>query len=325
MVLLIDIKKWVAWSGLSRAFLLTALLLVLAMSGPSPAEAAEQRSFPSPEEAVKAMIDALRTNDAQVLKVIFGPESEEIVESGDPVEDQARRTRFLKMFDEKNRLVQTAEGFEIAIGNEDWPFPIPIVQTDGQWRFDTEAGRDEILARRIGKNEWGVVQFCLAYVDAQREYARKDRDGDGLLAYALKFKSDKGEHNGLYWEAKEDEEQSPLGPLAAMAQKQGYTMQSDEPAPFLGYYFRILTSQGGNAPGGAYDYLVRGKLLGGFALVAYPANYQSTGVMTFLVNHEGQVYQKDLGEKTEEVAHAIAIFDPDSSWQKVEEKIVRGQ
>lgn len=321
MVLLIDIKKLVTCPWLSRAFLLTAVLLVLAMSNPSLAATGEQRSFSSPEEAVKAMIAALRANDAQVMREIFGQDSEEIVESGDPVEDQARRTRFLKMFDEKNRLAQSDEGMEISIGNEDWPFPIPIVQSDGQWRFDTEAGRDEILARRIGRNEWGVVQFCLAYVDAQREYARKDWDGDGLLAYALKFRSDKGEHNGLYWEAKEGEEQSPLGSLAAVAQKQGYNFKGDKPEPFLGYYYRILTSQGENAPGGAYDYLVREKLLGGFALVAYPANYQSTGVMTFLVNHEGQVYQKDLGEKTEEAAQAVSLFDPDGSWQKVEGKV----
>lgn len=324
MQLLIDRCKWIAWSGPSRAFFHAVLLLALALPGPSRA-ATTQRSFSSPEEAVKVLIDALKVNDVPALQGIFGPGSEELVESGDPVVDKERRAQFVELYQKKNKLTQIAQGMELSIGNEDWPFPIQIVQRDGQWQFDTEAGRDEILARRIGKNELGAIQFCMAYVDAQREYARMDRDGDGLLTYATKFRSDQGQYNGLYWEAKDGEEQSPLGPLAAAAQKQGYSAQKDEPAPYLGYYYQILTGQGENAPGGAYDYLVQGKLLGGFALVAYPANYHSTGVMTFMVNHEGQVYQKDLGEKTEEVAQAIATFDPDSSWQKVEEKIVRGQ
>lgn len=323
MVLESNTKKREAWFGHFRVFLLAAVFLVWAMSGQVRAATGEQRAFPSAEEAVKALVEALKANDLQALGAIFGPESEELIESGDPVEDQARRSHFVKLYEEKNSLTQSGQGMEISIGNEDWPFPIPVVQKDGQWYFDTEAGRDEILARRIGKNEWYAIQFCLAYVDAQREYASRDRDGDGLLTYALKFRSDQGKHNGLYWEAKEGEDQSPLGELAAAAQKQGYSAQNDEPAPFFGYYYRILTGQGGNAQGGAYDYLVREKLLGGFALVAYPANYQSTGVMTFVVNHGGQVYQKDLGEKTEEAAQAITLFDPDSSWQKVEEKIVR--
>lgn len=320
MLLLIDRCKWITWSGLSRAFLHAVLLLALVLPGASGAATA-QRSFSSPEEAVKVLIEALKINDVPALQGIFGPGSEELVESGDPVADKERRLQFVELYQEKNNLTQSAQGMELSIGNEDWPFPIPIVQRDGQWQFDTEAGRDEILARRIGKNELGAIQFCMAYVDAQREYASRDRDGDGLLTYAAKFRSDQGQHNGLYWEAKEGEEQSPLGPLAAAAQKQGYSAQSVEPAPYLGYYYRILTGQGENAPGGAYDYLVREKLLGGFALVAYPANYKSTGVMTFIVNHGGQVYQKDLGEKTEEAAQAITLFDPDNSWEKVKENL----
>jgi hypothetical protein len=321
-MVLFDNNKWLDWSALPRTFLLAALLLALALPVFSLA-ATTQRSFPSPEEAVKALIEALRVNDLQALQGIFGPDSEELIESGDPVADKERRAQFVKLYEEKNSLTQSGQGMEISIGNEEWPFPIPVVQKDGQWYFDTEAGRDEILARRIGKNELSAIQFCLAYVDAQREYASRDRDGDGLLTYALKFRSDEGQYNGLYWPAKEGEELSPLGELAATAQKQGYSGKPNTPAPYLGYYYRILTSQGANAQGGAYDYLVREKLLGGFALVAYPANYQSTGVMTFIVNHTGQVYQKDLGETTEEAVQAMTLFDPDSSWQKVEEKIVQ--
>ena len=199
----------------------------------------------------------------QALQGIFGPDSEELIESGDPVADKERRAQFVKLYEEKNSLTQSGQGMEISIGNEEWPFPIPVVQKDGQWYFDTEAGLDEILARRIGKNELSAIQFCLAYVDAQREYASKDRDGDGLLTYALKFRSDKGKHNGLYWQAKEGEELSPLGELAATAQKQGYSAERTNLHPILGYYYRILTSQGANAQGGAYDYLVRGKCWAG--------------------------------------------------------------
>jgi len=311
--------------SLLRSILLIATLALLTLPTRSLAETG-QRSFATPEEAVKSLVDALRVNDLNDLKNIFGPDSAELVESGDPVEDQARREKFVNLYDEKNSLAQAGEGMELSIGKEDWPFPIPLVQKDGKWQFDTAAGKDEILARRIGKNEWGAVQFSLAFVDAQREYASKDRDSDGLLGYALKFKSDPGQHNGLYWEAKEGEEQSPLGELAARAEQHGYSAEkSSAPAPFLGYYFRILTGQGTNAPGGAYDYLVRDKLLGGFALIAYPANYQSTGVMTFLVNHEGQVYEKDLGEKTQEAAQAVTLFDPDGTWHKVDEQLTRAQ
>lgn len=320
MMMVCDGYKWISWSGLSRVLLFAAVLTVLALQDSSLAATA-QRSFPSAEEAVKALIEALKDNDVQVLQGIFGPDSEELIESGDPVADKERRVQFVRLYEEKNSLTSADKGMELAIGNEEWPFPIPVVQQDGQWRFDTAAGQDELLARRIGKNELNVIQFCQALVDAQREYASKDRDGDGLLTYAPKFRSDEGQQNGLYWKAKEGEEQSPLGELAATAQMQGYSGKQDKPAPYLGYYYRILTGQGASAQGGAYDYLVRDKLLGGFALVAYPANYLSTGVMTFIVNHAGQVYQKDLGEKTEEEAQAITLFDPNSSWRKVEEKV----
>ena len=202
---------------------------------------------------------------------------------------------------EKNRLeAESAEKVVLYLGNEDWPFPIPIVKKNALWHFDAKEGRDEILARRIGKNELSAIQVCLAYVDAQREYAIEDRDGDGLAEYAQKFWSDPGKKNGLYWKTSDGEKPSPLGPLAAEANKQGYTRKEGKPVPYHGYYYRILKAQGKNAPGGAYDYMVKGKMIGGFALVAYPAKYASSGIMTFIVNHDGVVYQKDLGTKTAE-------------------------
>jgi hypothetical protein len=256
----------------------------------------------------------------KALEATFGPGSKDLVTSGDPVADQTGRERFLQLYDEKNRLEQTPDKAVLYVGNLDWPSPIPIVKKDGVWRFDAKEGKEEILARRIGKNELSAIQFCLAYVDAQREYALKDRDANGLLEYAQKFKSDPGKKNGLYWEAKEGEPQSPLGPLAAAAQKQGYTFKGGKPIPYLGYYYRILKGQGKNAPGGTYDYVVQGKMIGGFALVAYPAKYGSSGIMTFIVNQDGVVYQKNLGSDTENEAQAMKLFDPDSTWKKVEEK-----
>ncbi len=320
MVLKINKAKKESWLKGCGAILLSAMFLALVVGDPSSAATVKQRTFVSPEEAVKAMVEALKSNDAKALEAVFGSGSQDLIMSGDPVADQAGRERFLQLYDEKNRLEQTPEKAVLSIGNEDWPSPIPIVKKGGVWRFDAKAGKEEILARRIGKNELGAIQFCLAYVDAQREYALKDRDANSLLEYAQKFMSDPGKKNGLYWEAKEGEPESPLGLLAAAAQKQGYTFKGDKPSPYLGYYYRILKGQGKNATGGAYDYLVKGKMIGGFALVAYPAKYRSSGIMSFIVNQDGVVYQKDLGRNTEKAAQAVRLFDPDSTWKKVEEK-----
>ncbi len=310
------------WLKRCGAILVTVVFISLVTSDLTLAENVNQRTFASPEEAVRAMVEALKSNDVKALEAIFGPGSQDLIMSGDPVADQSGREQFFKLYGEKSRLEQTADKAVLSVGNEDWPFPIPRVKKDALWRFDAEEGMDEILARRVGRNELSAIQVCLAYVDAQREYALKDRDTDGLLQYAQKFKSDKGMKNGLYWHVKRDEEQSPLGVLVAEAQEKGYGGKSmgDKPVPYHGYYYRILKGQGKNAPGGAYDYILKGEMIGGFALVAFPAKYGSSGIMTFIVNHDGVVYQKDQGPNTERTAEVMKLFDPDSTWIKVEEK-----
>ena len=301
---------------------ITAVFFILTMSGLSPAETVKQRTFASPEKAVEALVTALRSNDVNALEAIFGPGRRDLFMSGDPVKDQSGREQFLKFYDEKNRLEETVDKVFLSVGDDDWPLPIPIVKRDALWRFDAKEGMDEILARRIGQNELSVIQTCLAYVDAQKEYALKDRDRDGLLKYAQKFMSDQGKKDGLYWEVKEGEEQSPLGPLVAAAQEVGYTGRrpGGKPVPYHGYYYRILKAQGEHASGGSYEYVVKGKMIGGFALVAYPAQYGSSGIMTFIVNHDGVVYEKDLSDNTENAALAMKLFNPDGTWKKVEKK-----
>jgi len=320
MVLYINTKEKCSWFKRCGALLMAAAFIALVISAPSQAETMEQRNFASPEEAVKTLIEALKSNDVKAAEAIFGPGSKDLLWSGDPVADQSGREQFLRLYEQKYRLEATEAKAVLNLGTEDWPFPIPIVKKGGLWYFDTKQGREELLARRIGLNELSAIKACLAYVDAQREYALKDRDGDGLLEYAQKFRSDTGKKNGLYWEVKAGEGQSPLGPLFAAAQEKGYTSKAagGKPIPYHGYYYRILTGQGKSAPGGAYDYMVKGNMIGGFALVAYPAKYASSGVMTFIVNHDGVVYQKDLGRNTAKAVQAMKLFNPDSTWKKVE-------
>jgi len=294
---------------------------MVAMYGAGYAASAKQKSFASPEEAVKAGITAAKSEDIKELLAILGDDAKDLISSGDPVADKARRQEFLKAYDEKHQLVKEGDSYILTVGKQDWPYPIPVVKKGNGWVFDTAQGREEILNRRIGENELSTIQVLLAIVDAQREYARKDRDGNGILEYAQKFRSDPGKKNGLYWEAKPGEEESPLGPLAAEARVEGYTTAasaSAKPRPYHGYYFKILTAQGKNASGGAYSYLVGDKLIGGFAVIAAPAQYGNSGVMTFMVNFDGVVYQKDLGKNTLELAKKISSFDPDKSWKKVE-------
>jgi hypothetical protein len=282
----------------------------------------KQKSFPSAEEAVKALVSALKNNDDKELVAIFGTEGEDVISSGDPVADKDRRERFLNKFEEKNSLISQKNSATLILGQDEWPFPIPVVKKGQKWSFDTAKGKEEILNRRIGENELDTIETCLAIVDAQREYAMMDVDGDGILEYAGKIMSDPGKKNGLYWETKEGEEPSPIGPLLAEAKKEGYGEKkaSDAPAPYHGYYYHFLKGQGKNAAGGAYEYNVHGRLFGGFALVAYPAKYGNSGVMTFIVNHDGVVYQKDFGKDTTKSAEAMNIFDPDKTWKKVEQR-----
>ena len=301
-------------------FVIAAVLAIVFVCGTAHAKAHHQKSFSSPGKAVKAMVEAVKSDDTKALLRIFGPGSKAIVLSGDPVENKEGRQRFIKRYEEKNRLEAVSGKVVLYTGNDGWPFPIPIVKTGSRWRFDARAGREEILARRVGRNELNAIQVCLAYVDAQQEYAMmKGRQGNGLLEYAQKFVSSPGTRDGLYWEATEGEEQSPMGPLFAAAREAGY---GDEPlggesAPYHGYFYKILKAQGKDAPGGARDYVVGDKMIGGFAIVAYPAKYGSSGVMTFIVNQDGVVYQKDLGKDTKQAALAMDAFDPDQTWAKV--------
>jgi hypothetical protein len=281
-----------------------------------------QETYKSSEDAVKALVDALSANDEKKLAAIFGPDWKQVLNSGDEVADAAARERFLKAYQEKNKIeeVNSAKAV-LEVGNDDWPFPIPIERAGNNWRFSTKEGKEEISNRRIGSNELSTIQTCLAYVDAQREYASKDRNGDGVLEYAQRFLSDPGTKDGLYWEAKEGEEQSPLGPLIGEARKEGYKKKSgNEPTPYHGYFFKILKAQGGNAPRGAYNYVVSGRMTGGFAMVAYPAQYGSSGIKTFIVSQDGVVYEKDLGKGTASAAQSMTKFDPDVSWQIVQPK-----
>ncbi len=301
---------------------LVAFALIGCASQRVPAAApVAQMTFISAEAAKNALIAAVQERDPGKVEAIFGPDSRDLVQSGDEVADRATRDRFLQAVGEKAELVAAGEDRAILhIGKEDWPFPIPIVKGETGWRFDTPAGKEELLNRRIGRNELFTIEFCRAYVQAQNEYASKDRSGDGIKEFAQKFRSAEGKRDGLYWAAAEGEAESPLGPLAAAAMQEGYRPKPNptgQSQPFHGYFFKILTAQGNNAPGGAKSYIVNGHMSGGFALVAYPVHYGSSGIMTFIVNQQGIVFQKDLGEKTSEVIKNVTQYDPDDSWQPV--------
>jgi hypothetical protein len=301
------------------AVIVSGTMLFLGES--SPGATVAQKTFASAEDAVKATIQAARSNDDKEMIAIFGPSAKDLIFSGDLVADRERRANFLKAYDEKNSLVTEGETRILVIGNKDWPFPIPLAKKGERWVFDTEKGRQEILNRRIGANELSTIETLLAIVDAQREYAMKDRDKNALLEYAQKFVSDPGKKNGLYWEPKQGDSQSPLGPIMEQAKRAGYKGQqaSNQSSPYHGYIYKILKAQGKNAPDGAYNYVVKGKMIGGFAVVAYPAQYGNSGVMTFIVNHEGKVFQKNLGKNTASIAAAVTEYNPDSTWTEVKE------
>jgi hypothetical protein len=283
-----------------------------------------QRSFASAEEAVQTLVAALRAHDGPQLQAIFGPDSDDLLFSGDPVDDRLTEDRFVNAYDEKHSLVANPDNsVTVVVGNDDWPLPIPLIKDSAAntWIFDTVNGKDEVIARRIGRNELNVIEVCKAICDAQREYAQRDPDHDTIPEYARKFISDPGKTNGLYWPTAPGEMPSPLGEAMAEAQGEGYSASQNptgEPRPYHGYLYRILTAQGQAAPGGAEDYVINGKLLGGFAVVAWPVDYGSSGIMTFVTNYTGDVYQKDLGEDTDKLAGKMTEYNPDSSWKKAE-------
>jgi hypothetical protein len=282
--------------------------------------AAIGKTFASPEDAVGALKKAVNTRDTNALAAIFGPAVEE-VRSSDPVDAQNELTEFAEKLNASNHIDHASNGKCILeVGDDRYPFAIPIAQKGGSWYFDTDAGKEELINRRVGRNELETLKSVRAYVDAQRDYASKDRDGDEVLEYAQKIISTPGREDGLYWAADDDPqgEESPLGPVFAETQNEGYLKgprNENERQPFHGYFFKILTEQGKHAPGGAYSYLINGNMIGGFALVAWPADYGDSGVMTFIVNQQGKVYQKDLGEKTEQIAENMKAYEPDPTWK----------
>ena len=297
-----------------------ALVMVLAWST-AAAGAPQGKRFSSLEDAVDALVDAVRAHDRNALAQILGPHGGALVSSGDDVADRRAGERFVAEYDTAHRLEGGGGKVVLYVGADDFPFPIPLVPDGPSWRWDADAGREEILSRRIGRNELSVIQVCLAYVDAQREYYAHSHTRSGILEYAQRFASSPGKHDGLYWPTKAGESPSPLGPLVTRAQAEGYARGTRTEAgrvPFHGYFYRILPRQGPHAPDGAYDYVVRGHMIGGFALLAYPARYGASGVMTFIVNHDGVVYQKDLGPATARAATTIQSFDPDTTWKRVD-------
>ncbi len=293
-----------------------ALLLAAGFPAHSVAQQRGQKTFSSAEEATRALAEAARSNDEKAMLEILGPDGRQLVSSGDAVEDAESHANFAKKYQEMHRLVKEPDGTTVLyIGAENWPAPIPLVNKGNSWYFDTEAGKKEILYRRVGRNEMSAIKVCQEMVAAEKEFYASQHN-----VYAQQIFSDEGQQNGLYWKAADGGPQSPIGPLVAAAVAEGYVRdRSGAPTPYRGYYFHVLRSQGKKAPGGAKSYIVNGKMTEGFAFVAYPAEYRSSGVMTFIVSQDGVVYQKDLGKKTPTIAISMKEFDPDSSWQKVEE------
>jgi Protein of unknown function (DUF2950) len=294
-------------------------VMVLFLNGILFAQQPGQRSFASPEAASKALFAAVLADDQAAILDIFGPRGDEITSTGDALADTDTRDQFVAKYREMHRLDEESNGsVTIYIGGEDWPFPVPLVSANGKWRFDTEAGEKEILYRRVGENEFAAMNVCHALVGAEKDYYSQPRDGR-VQQYAQVLVSDEGQHNGLFWKASDGEPESPIGRLVAYAAGavDGHP-QEYESSPFHGYYYRILNGQGEASPGGVKSYIVNGKMIGGFAIIAYPADYRSSGVMTFIVNRSGVIYQKDLGEETEELASAMTAYAPDETWKKAE-------
>ena len=305
--------------------LLLALIALLAACNksnqPSVSDAPTNKSFASVDDAGNRLLEAAKSGDQNAVLAIFGPESKPIIFSGDPVEDKATIDAFVAGYGVMHRWRKMADGTQtLLIGADNFAFPIPLKKNDaGQWFFDTAAGKDEILNRRIGRNELAVIDVCAALADAQADYFSQRHDDGSTQQYALKFISDPGKQNGLYWESPDGQPKSPLGPLVALATDEGYRAKPEAHAPFHGYNFRLLKRQGSQAQGGAKDYMVDGKMVGGFAFVVYPAEYGNSGIMTFIINQDGVLFQKDLGKTTTKTATAMSEFNPDTGWNPVGE------
>lgn len=293
--------------------------LTITLAFPSVAAAAPKgKAYATPEKAVDAFVGALRSYNLKTLVSIFGKGSESLFETEDAVADKNQREGFLEMYDEKHALVPQGDGKRVlTVGNDGWPLPMPIVKTGNRWAFDADAGLEELINRRVGRNELIAIQTCLAVADAQFEYYSRDRDGDGILEYAQALPSTVGLKNGLFWRVQEGEPQSPLGEFVAGAMAEGYAPGSGS---YHGYKFKLLSAQGAAAEGGAYSYLARDNQIGGFAVLAYPASYGDSGIMTFITNHSGAVFQRDLGEKTADEVSKITAFDPGEGWTRVSDE-----
>lgn len=294
------------------------MLVGFALASGACSQLPRQKEFASADQAAEALVAAVRSDDTRALVAVLGEEAAPVVESGDPVQDENARARFVQAYETAHSLDRSADSSTILqVGADNWPFPFPLVQRDGRWRFDSSAGVEEVVNRRVGENELATIQSCLAFVDAEREYYARNPEQDSLMHYAQKLVSTQGSKDGLFWPAAGDEPPSPLGERFARARSEGYFQEgSGKAEPFHGYIYRLLTAQGPHAAGGAYDYMVGDKMLGGFALIAFPADYGTSGVMTFMVNHDGVVFSKDLGRETPEAAMQISAFDPDPSWTR---------
>jgi hypothetical protein len=298
---------------------LLSLIVLLASCNKADSSRPAQRTFASPADAGAAFMDAAKSGDQGALLAIFGPDGKDVLFYGDVVKDKNALQDFVAAYNQMNRWGEIKAGGEVLyVGADNYPFPIPLGRnSSGQWYFDTAAGKDEILARRIGKGELTAIAACAAIADAQQQYFSETHDGNQVKQFAQKFASDEGKQNGLYWQVSEGQTPSPLGDLGDFAKAVGYTSAGSKPQPFNGYYFQILTKQGDKASGGAKDYIVDGNMTGGFAILAYPAAYRNSGIMTFIVSSDGTVYQKDLGEKTSDLATTMAEYNPGDGWSGV--------
>jgi hypothetical protein len=296
-------------NAILRTVVLPLGLMAAAASG------AQAKAFPSPDAAIDALVAAVRSDQPGSIEAVLGPDSAALVQSGDPVADKTDRAAFAKVFDTKHQINRNGAIATLVVGDEGRAFPIPLREVEGRWLFDLSAARRDILNRRVGRNELSAIEVCRAIVDAERDYASADRTGGGFAEYAQKFMSDAGKKNGLYWQSAAGEPESPLGPLVATARAEGYQGRHE---PYHGYFYKILLRQGSHTPGGAQDYVVRGHMIGGFAIVAYPAKWGDSGVMTFVVDRSGVVMQRNLGRDTARVAQAMTRYDPDVGWNPVE-------